>query len=236
METFSDRLQKECQGDESIDEKVYLLARQPSWHILTCKGYEINGNTFYIVAQDKRSTNQNSGVRIDATDPSGNKQTYYGRIEEIWELDYASHFKVPLFKCQWVKTTGGGVAVDNQYGMTTVDLNNIGYKGEPFVLAKDVTQVFYVKDMSTKPKRGKNDNHPINDEPKCHIVLSGKRNIVGIEDKSDMSEDYEKDDRISPFTVNKDPSIQLNDEDTPWLRRDHNQGTYVKKKFTTVPA
>ena len=49
--------------------------------------------------------------------------------------------------------TGGGVAVDNQYGMTTVDLNNIGYKDEPFVLAKDVNQVFYVNDMSTKPKR-----------------------------------------------------------------------------------
>ena len=66
-----------------------------------------------------------------------------------------TYFKVPLFKCQWVKTTRGGVAVNNQYGITTVDLNNIGYKDEPFVLAKDVNQVFYVKDMSTKPKRGK---------------------------------------------------------------------------------
>ena len=63
--------------------------------------------------------------------------------------------------------------------------------------------MFYVKDMSTKPKRGKNNNDPIY-EPKRHIVLSGKRNIVGIEDKSDISEDYEKDDRIPPFTVNKD--------------------------------
>ena len=48
-------------------------------HIVTYKGYEINGNIFYIIAQDKRSTNQNSGVRIDATYPNGNKQTYYGR-------------------------------------------------------------------------------------------------------------------------------------------------------------
>jgi hypothetical protein len=118
--------------------------------------------------------------------------------------------------------------------MTTVDLNNIGYKDEPFVLVKDVNQVFYVKDMSTKLKRGKNNNHLINDQPKHYIVLSRKRNpIIGIEDKS---EDYEKDDRISPFTVNKDPSIQLNDEDTPWLWCDHNQETYVKKKFTTLPA
>jgi hypothetical protein len=99
--------------------------------------------------------------------------------------------------------------------MTTVDFNNIGYKDEPFLLAKDVNQVFYVKDMSTKWKRGKNENHPINDEPKRHIVLSEKRNIIGIEDKSDISEDYEKDDRIQPFTVNKDPSILINDEDTP---------------------
>ena len=111
-----------------------------------------------------------------------------------------------MFKCEWVKATRGGVAVDNQYGMTTVDLNNIGYKDEPFVLAKDVNQVLYVKDMSTKPKRWKNNNHPIN-EPKCHIVLSGKRNIIGIEDKSDISEYYEKNDRIPPFTVNKDLSI-----------------------------
>ena len=60
-----------------------MLSREPSWHILTFKGYEINSNTFYMIVQDKRSTNQNSGVRIDATDPNGNKETYYGLIEEI---------------------------------------------------------------------------------------------------------------------------------------------------------
>ena len=87
--------------------------------------------------------------------------------------------------------TGGGIIVDHQYGMTTVDLNNLGYRDEPFVLAKDVNQVFYVKDMSTKPKKGKNNNVSDN-EPKHHIVLLGKRNIVGIEDRSHMSEDYEK--------------------------------------------
>ena len=51
--------------------------------------------------------------------------------------------------------TGGGVTVDKEYGMTTVDLNNSGFKDEPFVLAVNVIQAFYVKDMSTKPKRGK---------------------------------------------------------------------------------
>jgi len=91
--------------------------------------------------------------------------------------------------------------------------------------------------MSTKSKRGKNDdNSKVNHESKCHIVLFGKRNIVRIEDKSDMSGDYERDDRIPPFKVNKDPSILLNNEDTLLLRDDNNQGSYVKKNFTAVPA
>ena len=66
---------------------------------------------------------------------------------DIWELDYGPDFKVPLFKCKWVNLLGGGIQVDPQYGMTTMDLNNLGYTDEPFVLANDVAHVFYVKDM-----------------------------------------------------------------------------------------
>ena len=120
--------------------------------------------------------------------------------------------------------------------MTTVDLNNLGNRDKPFVLAKDVNQVFYMKDMSTKPKKGENNDNDSDNEPKHHIVLLGKRNIMGIEDRSNMSEDYEKNDEIPSFTVNSDSSILLNNEDTPWLRHDHNQGTYIKKKFIVVLA
>ena len=68
------------------------------------------------------------------------------------------------------------------------------------------------KDVSTKPKKRKDkEANTSYGGAKCHIVLSGKRNIVGVEDKTDMSEDYEKFHEIAPFTVNIDPSIQLND-------------------------
>ena len=60
--------------------------------------------------------------------------------------------KIPLFHCQWVKLTGKGVDID-EYGMTMVDLKELGYRDEPFVLTKDVTQVFYVQDMSSKRER-----------------------------------------------------------------------------------
>ena len=62
---------------------------------------------------DQKSTNQNSGVRFDAATESG-KDTYYGYIVDIWELNYGYDFKVPLFKYKWVNLLGGGVQVDPQ--------------------------------------------------------------------------------------------------------------------------
>nr|CAE05049.2 OSJNBa0049H08.10 [Oryza sativa Japonica Group] len=192
-------------------------------------GYEINGYTFYTRAQDMKSTNQNSVVRIDAMGHDGTTGKYYGAIEDIWELDYGP-LNVPLFQCQWVRLTGGGVMVDDS-GMTTVDLNKVGYSDEPFVLANDVTQVFYMKDMSSKGKKGRGP-----DEPKRHVVFPGKRKIVGVEDKTD--EDYDQLDGQPPFTVTIDPSILLSNEDTPYSRSDHKEGTIVRRKYvrSTVTA
>ena len=96
-------------------------------------------------------------MRIDAIGNDENKDSYFGVIEEIWELEYGS-LMISLFRCQWVNRAGGGITID-RYGMTIVDFKKIGYKVEPFVLAKDVAQVFYVKDMSSKPKKNQGKNY-----------------------------------------------------------------------------
>ena len=76
-----------------------------------------------------------------------------------------------------------------------------------------------MKDMSSRPKKRKNkQTNTSHDEPKHHIVFSGKRNNVGVEDKTDMSTDYDKFDEIPAFTVKTDPGIPLHNEDAPWLR------------------
>ena len=125
--------------------------------------------------------------------------------------------------------------VDSDYDMTTVDLNNIGYRDEPFILAKDVAQVFYVKDMSTilKKRLAKHNVQSIG-EPRRHIVLSGKRKIVGINEVND-EEDYNKLDDIPPFSVPVDTSLLLASQEAPYLRNDRNEGTLVKRKYMTVP-
>ena len=76
METFGSWYQTLLMNDKDVGDQLYLLAKTPSSTILTFKGYEINGNTFYTIAQDKKCTNQNSGVRFDATNNNGKKDTH----------------------------------------------------------------------------------------------------------------------------------------------------------------
>jgi hypothetical protein len=201
-------------GDSTIDEQLQRLARGPSITIMQYQGYEINGYIFYTRMQDEKSTNQNIGVRTDAIGNDGKQDSYCDVIEEIWKLDYGP-LKIALFRCQWVNRAGGGVTTD-RYGMTIIDLKKIGYKDKPFVLAKDVTQVFYVKNITSKSKKDISSKSK-NDEPKCHIILLGKRKIIGVEDISDKLEYFDQFD------------------DAPYLRRDHNQGTFVKWKIINIP-
>jgi len=73
--------------------------------------------------------------------------SYFGVIEEIWEVDYVK-FRVPIFKCKWVDSNIG-VHVDD-LGFTLVNLAKIGSKEDPFMMAYQAKQVFNVKYPSSK--------------------------------------------------------------------------------------
>ena len=117
--------------------------------------------------------------------------------------------KVPLFWCQWVRLIGG-VKID-KYGMTTVDQKLVGYREEPFVFANDVMQIFYVK-----------DSDPANKEER-HVVLQGKRRIVGVENVVD-EEDYNQFDVLPPFGEDIDLGLMEDTDEPPYVRRDQNEG------------
>ena len=70
--------------------------------------------------------------------------TYFGVIEEIWELDY-SEFRVPVFKCNWLN---GNIGVNvDEMGFTLVDLQKVGYKDKQFIMVEQASQVFYAQDL-----------------------------------------------------------------------------------------
>jgi hypothetical protein len=62
-------------------------------------------------------------------------KSYYGQIEEIWELDCGGDLQIPIFRCQWDKLKA--VVVDD-YGLTTIDLQSVSYKDDEWVLANRV--------------------------------------------------------------------------------------------------
>ena len=119
IDNFAVWLRAKLMGDDTIAEQLQWLAKGPSMTIMQYQAYEINRYTFYTRAQDEKSTNQNSGVRMDAIGNDRNKDSYFGVMEQIWELEY-SPLLIPLFRCQWVNRAGGGITID-RYGMTIVD-------------------------------------------------------------------------------------------------------------------
>ena len=130
--------------------------------------------------------------------------SYYGRIQDIWELDYCD-FKVGLFRCTWVDNIRRNVKRDD---FTLVDLGYLRDTNEPFILASQAKQVFYVTDPA---------------DPKWSIVLAGKRRILGIGDVTDENE-YDAFDDTPPFTVSKPVVENELDNDAIHIRADHNEG------------
>jgi hypothetical protein len=144
------------------DMTMKMLASRPSSCVTSWQAYDINGYTYYTKEKDKKSVAQNSGIRIEAIDPQGVKTTYYGYIHDIWELNHGLRIRIPVFKCQWIKHPNC-VNVDN-YGLTLVDLNNLGHKDDSWVLTDIVAQVFYV----------------LNAETGKHIIVSEKQKMLGL--------------------------------------------------------
>jgi hypothetical protein len=118
------------------DMTIKMLASRPSSCVTSWQAYDINRYTYYTKEKDKKSLAQNSGICIEVVDPQGLKSMYYGYIQDIWKLDYSLGICIPVFRCQWVKHPNG-VNVDN-YGLTLVDLENVGHQDDPWVLADRV--------------------------------------------------------------------------------------------------
>ena len=128
-------------SDIGVSETVRSLAGRPDAKVYTFQGYDMNGFTWYTKKQDNKSTNQNSGVTLMAMSANDNLlDSYYGWVEEIWELDYLS-FRVAVFKCQWINNEKKGAIRRDKDGFIIVDPNEIGFRHDPFILASQAKQV-----------------------------------------------------------------------------------------------
>ncbi|GJS65017.1 putative transposon, En/Spm-like protein [Tanacetum coccineum] len=215
---------------ESVSKTVRWISYGPRATVVKYDAYNINGYTFRTKCHDGK-VYQNSRVSVEAIDLHISKEVattrqayYYGVLQEIWVLDYRFR-QIPLFKCDWVNHKSGGVKRD-KLGYTLVDLNNLGHKVDPFVLASQALQVFYVKDpvdkklsivFKTPPKNYK-DTYDEVDEEFSTVIHHRNDNVLPLVDRRDLAnesrDDYYRKDCGENIVVNLDSSSDNNNSDS----------------------
>ncbi|XP_074297804.1 uncharacterized protein LOC141628581 [Silene latifolia] len=199
-----------------ISSRLRRLCFGPNTYASSYSGYAINGCTFYTREQDEKSTMQNSGVCVEAEamhfssskdkNPVLGKMHYYGVIEEIWELDYTD-FEIPIFGCKWCQSNSG--VRKDELGFTLVNLDKIGHKEDPFILATQAKQVFYVTDPLDKKWpvvlsiRSRWDVDSFDED----VIFEGfDRNVSSLDDTDSVNTSslYTRDDHNEGIWINTD--------------------------------
>ena len=92
-----------------MSDDLKYLAKGPTTQAKRYSAFNINGFKFRTVAREHGFKTQNSGVFFTsstcvASSVDGNSREadlpYYGKLEDIIELNYYNRFKVTLFKCK----------------------------------------------------------------------------------------------------------------------------------------
>ena len=110
----------------------------------------MNGVRYHTLDREKKRRTQNSGIMVEG-DNNGAEIVYYGVLKEVPELMYPKNKhgdrSVFLFRCDWYditrsKTTG---LRDDGY-FKSLNHKALRYKNDPFILAYQADQVFYMED------------------------------------------------------------------------------------------
>ena len=199
---------------EEESETIKFLASGPSSQVTSWQSYDISGFSFSTSERDNKSMSQNSGVRCEAVDDAtGEITTYFGFIDDIWEVEYGPRLQIPVFRCRWVQDKH--VTVDN-YGQRILDLSKVGYKDDPWILANRAAQVFYVEQILSQNEKKSTKNLK-------HVVIPGKQQIIGVDGVIDL-DDFNRFSEMSLFT-NFEENIKRVDKSIPqtslpWVRHD----------------
>ncbi|XP_035547475.1 uncharacterized protein LOC109010280 [Juglans regia] len=191
---------------EEVSDDLYALACGPDPWVSSYTGCIMNGTRFHTAQREEHRLTQNSGVLVPG-DHQGRPIEYYGVLMDIIVLNYLGWRHVYLFKCDWfdVCDMRRGVRVGNHF--TSVDSTRKSYKEEPFVLACQASQVFYLKDTSL------GRNWLVVQKVTTRNVYDIPSTTVGDEDEDHLIEDEAyQDEEFSPpahFVMEDDTCLDM---------------------------
>ncbi|RVW62229.1 hypothetical protein CK203_061630 [Vitis vinifera] len=178
------KVEEAIHNGQDIPNTLRWLAHGPTHQVVKYPGYIINGCRYHTKERDMTCVTQNSGVSILA-----------GTMQIASSKD-----KNP---CDWVDNKNG-IKMD-ELGFTLVDFSKIGHKSNPFILASQAKQVFYVEDQL---------------DPKWSIILSippKDFNMEGLDDFTDNCMEHH------PF-ISSMPEVEsfdvMNESEAIYMRED----------------
>jgi hypothetical protein len=130
-------------------EDMLNLARGPDEIARVFNRCFINATLFRTVSAETSLITQNSGVLVKGDESTGNMD-WYGVIKKIMSVQFTGRKEVIMFQCDWfdvpapTKNKGKGFNKD-QYGIIDIDTTRLRYSDDPYILATQAEQVFYVK-------------------------------------------------------------------------------------------
>ncbi|KAL6141937.1 hypothetical protein ACLB2K_060223 [Fragaria x ananassa] len=173
-------------GDVSLPEEIVALSNPPSPSAARLKSYTSKGHFFRVKSVDNKRTRQNNGVSLQ-----GDTLLYYGRLTEIIKISYSIDIKYVLFRCEWAHPSAG--VKKDPFNFTLVNFRRLLYQNdrvrdEPFILASQAHQVWYIPDPSgegwinVSEVESKDFSHvqfDTSDEMESVVTMLGKKRKVG---------------------------------------------------------
>ncbi|KAI0519847.1 hypothetical protein KFK09_007308 [Dendrobium nobile] len=137
-------LHKSLEGNEDL----YSLAMGPYIRVNVYSGCIVNGVKFLVNQRDIRRVTQNSGVSVQGSHKDESID-FYGVLTDVVYLSYIDGNHVVLFKCKWFDLEHKKpIVIDDDF--TSINMSKTWYDNDPYVLAGQVTQVFYVQDTKLR--------------------------------------------------------------------------------------
>ncbi|KAL4273495.1 hypothetical protein GQ457_13G017720 [Hibiscus cannabinus] len=134
------------EGSELVNSQLFNLACGPDKRVFRYTSYLINGWRFNTKERDLQLKSQNSGVFVKGDESTGNLD-YYGVLTDIIQLNYPGDNSVVLFKADWWDVYHKARFKEDKFGFSMVNVTRRLRTEEPYVLASQAEQVYYVKDI-----------------------------------------------------------------------------------------
>ncbi|XP_060961735.1 uncharacterized protein LOC115707442 [Cannabis sativa] len=129
-------------GDELL-----ALASGSDYLATFYEGCVVNGVRFIASKRDQKRKTQNSGVLVLWAEGFN----YYGTLEDVITISYTGAYTVSLFECKWYNTNPLRKKTITENNITSINTRGYWYQDEPYILANQAKQVFYLED----PLRGR---------------------------------------------------------------------------------